>query len=139
MRIRVWVWKFLVRLYPFILRELYKMDIGKGVIISYKAKLDRSINPKGIHIGNYTWILANATILAHDHCRGMRTNTYIGEKCVIGINSLIMPGVVIGDECIIGSGAVVTKHIPSHCIAVGNPAKVIKENIHVNERGQIIK
>lgn len=138
MRIRVLLWKFLVRVYPFILRRIYKMDIGQGVVISYKAKLDRSINPRGIHIGKNTWILANATILAHDHCRGLKVDTYIGGNCVIGINAIIMPGVVIGDQCVIGSGAVVTRNIPSHCVAVGNPAKIIKEEIQVNDRGQII-
>ena len=51
--------------------------------------------------------------------------------CVIGVNSIIMPGVKIGNEVVIGSGSVVTKDIPNNCIAVGNPAKVIKIDIHV--------
>ena len=51
--------------------------------------------------------------------------------CVIGVNSIIMPGVKIGNEVVIGSGSVVTKDIPNNCIAVGNPAKVIKTDIHV--------
>ena len=51
--------------------------------------------------------------------------------CVIGINSIIMPGVKIGNEVVIGSGSVVTKDIPNNCIAVGNPAKVIKTDIRV--------
>jgi maltose O-acetyltransferase len=38
---------------------------------------------------------------------------------------VILPGVAIGDNCIIGAGAIVTKSIPSGCVAVGNPAKVI--------------
>ena len=42
-----------------------------------------------------------------------------------------MPGVNIGNQCVIGGGSVVTKNIPSHSVAVGNPAKVIKENISV--------
>lgn len=37
-----------------------------------------------------------------------------------------MPGVRIGDNCIIGAGAIVTKSIPANSIAVGIPAKVIK-------------
>jgi acetyltransferase-like isoleucine patch superfamily enzyme len=69
--------------------------------------------------------------MAHDHCRSIKTDTYIGHDCVIGVNSIIMPGVKIGNEVVIGSGSVVTKDIPDNCIAVGNPAKVIKTNIHV--------
>ena len=69
--------------------------------------------------------------MAHDHCRSIKTDTYIGHDCVIGVNSIIMPGVKIGNEVVIGSGSVVTKDIPNNCIAVGNPAKVIKTDIHV--------
>ena len=38
------------------------------------------------------------------------------------------PGVTIGDKCIIGAGSVVTKDIPENSTAVGNPARVIKQN-----------
>lgn len=46
--------------------------------------------------------------------------------CAIGGGSTICPGVEIGQEAIIGAGAVVAKDIPSRIIAVGNPAKKIK-------------
>lgn len=39
---------------------------------------------------------------------------------------IILPNVHIGKKSIIGAGSVVTKNIPDYCIAVGNPAKVIK-------------
>jgi acetyltransferase-like isoleucine patch superfamily enzyme len=113
------------------------MDLGAGVCIAHKAHLDKSINPKGIHIGDHTWILNGAFLMAHDHCRSLRTDTYIGSDCVIGVNAIIMPGVHIGNEVVIGSGAVVTKDIPSNSVAVGNPAKVIKTDIHV-KNGKIV-
>ena len=50
----------------------------------------------------------------------------IGEDCWIGGGAIICPGVTIGNRCIIGAGSVVTKDIPNDSIAVGNPAKVIK-------------
>lgn len=37
----------------------------------------------------------------------------------------ILPGVKIGSHCVIGANSVVTKNIPEHSIAAGNPAKVI--------------
>ena len=37
------------------------------------------------------------------------------------------PGVKIGKKCVIGAGSIVTKSIPDFSIAVGNPAKIIKE------------
>ncbi|MDO5851801.1 MAG: sugar O-acetyltransferase [Methanobacteriaceae archaeon] len=52
----------------------------------------------------------------------------IGDRCWIGANSIILPGVTIGDNVVIGAGSVVTKDIPSNVIAAGIPAKIIKEN-----------
>ncbi len=125
------------------MRKRYGMHIGRNVRLSYKAKLDKSIHPKGVHIGDNTWVLANATVLAHDYCRGtngkgLRLDTYIGANCVIGINAIIMPGVKIGDHVVVGSGAIVTKDIPSHSIAVGNPAVVVKQGVKVSDVGQLI-
>ena len=107
------------------------MDIGKNCCISWKAHLDKSVNPKGIHIGDNTWILSGAMILAHDYCRNLKKDTYIGNNCVIGVRALVLPGLSIGNQVVIGGGSVVTKDIPAHCIAAGNPAKIIKEGIKV--------
>ncbi len=41
---------------------------------------------------------------------------------------IILPGVTIGNDVVIGAGSVVTKSIPDHVIAYGNPCRVIKEN-----------
>lgn len=51
----------------------------------------------------------------------------IGNDCWIGGGAIICPGVNIGDGCIIGAGAVVTRDVPAFSLAVGNPAKVIKD------------
>jgi len=45
-------------------------------------------------------------------------------------NAMIMPNVTIGHDTVVGAGAIVTKNIPSGCLAVGIPAKVIKENCY---------
>lgn len=51
----------------------------------------------------------------------------IGHDVFVGMNTIILKGVEIGDRCIIGAGSVVTKSIPSDCVAAGNPAKVIRK------------
>ena len=51
----------------------------------------------------------------------------IGKNVWIGENVSILPGVTIGANSIIGANSVVTKSLPKNCIAVGNPAKIIKK------------
>jgi len=51
----------------------------------------------------------------------------IGNNVWIGEGVCIMPGVSIGDGCVIGAHSVVGKSIPGYTIAVGTPARVIKE------------
>ncbi len=50
----------------------------------------------------------------------------VKEGAWIGANSILLPGVTIGKNSVVGAGSVVTKSIPDYCVAVGSPAKVIK-------------
>jgi acetyltransferase-like isoleucine patch superfamily enzyme len=134
-RRRIW-WK-IVSFTTWKYKRFYGMDIASGCVISNKAVLDRSINPKGIHIGDCTYILRDAVVLAHDDCRNLLADTYIGKNCVIGIRSIILPGIRIGDSSVVAAGAVVTKDVPPHSIVAGNPAKIVREGVLV-ERGKII-
>lgn len=57
----------------------------------------------------------------------LKGDTVIGNDVWIGQNVTVMPGVHIGNGAIIGTNATVASHIPPYCIAVGNPAKVIRK------------
>ena len=50
----------------------------------------------------------------------------VGDNVWIGAGVQVMPGVSIGSNVVIGGGSVVVKDIPSNCVAVGNPCKVIR-------------
>ena len=52
----------------------------------------------------------------------------IGKDVWLGGGAIILPGVTIGDNVVIGAGSVVTKDIPAHKIACGNPCRVIRDN-----------
>ena len=50
----------------------------------------------------------------------------IGAKVWIGGGAVILPSVEIGEGTTIGAGSVVTRSIPTRCVAVGNPCRVIR-------------
>ena len=114
------------------------MNIDKTARISFGTKLDKT-NPKGVFIGAESYFASGAIMFTHDFSRGIKTNTVVGKRCFIGANAIIMAGITIGDEVIVGSGAIVTKNIPSHCIVVGNPAKIIKSDIRTKKFGQLVE
>ncbi len=113
------------------------MDIHPTVEMSLSAKPDLTF-PKGVHIGEYSYVAFNARILTHDRTRGLYLHTYIGDNCFVGGESLILPGVRIGDNCVIGAGSVVTRDLPARSIAAGNPAKIIRSEIEVGHYGRFL-
>ena len=111
------------------------IKIGKNVFINACCRFQ---DQGGIEIGDGSLIGHNTTIatLNHDFNPAKRQNltprpVKIGKNVWIGSDCTILPGVEIGDGAIIGAGSVVTKSIPTNAVAVGNPARVIKE-IEVN-------
>lgn len=116
----------------------YGMDLSRSCRISFGARLDKT-NPRGVHIDDDSYVASGAIIFSHDFSRGIKVDTFIGKRCFIGANAIIMAGVKIGDEVVVGSGAVVTKSVESHSIVVGNPAKVIRTGIRTRKFGQLME
>lgn len=67
------------------------------------------------------------------------TTVTIGKDCFIGGSVGFTPNVTVGDRVVIGAGSLVCKDIPSDCLAVGNPCKVIKKLNSEKEREEAIK
>ena len=61
-------------------------------------------------------------------CQTRTAPVIIGDNVWIGGGAILMPGVRIGDNVVIGAGSVVTKDVPSHTVALGNPCRVVREN-----------
>ena len=51
----------------------------------------------------------------------------IGQRCWIGLNSVVAKGVSIGDDTIVGAGAVVTRSLEAGVVAAGNPAAAVRK------------
>ena len=93
-----------------------------------------------IVVGKDSYIACNVGIVTANHDLNDLTrhsdgkDVVIGERSWIGLNSVILPGVVLGPHTIVGAGSVVTKSFPQgNCVIAGNPAKVIKMLDGVNE------
>lgn len=86
-----------------------------------------------IYIGENTQIAPGVGIITSNHNiydlskSAIGKDVVIGNNCWIGMNSVILPGVILGDKTIVGAGGIVTKSFPKgHCIIAGNPAKIIR-------------
>ena len=88
------------------------IEIGKGCAISDHV----SICDSDSHILNSEEDKVSAPVI-------------IGNNVWIGKNVTILKGVTIGDGAVVGAGSVVVRSIPAGCLVIGNPARVIKENV----------
>ncbi len=87
-----------------------------------------------IKIGKGSYIAPNVGIITQNHdlqdldTHAEAKDVVLGQKCWIGMNSIILPGVILGDKTIVGAGSVVTKSfVNGNCVIVGNPAKIIRD------------
>ncbi len=133
MRLRPWLWK------------VTGVNIQGKVNIGYDVYYDVNCSNL-IFIEDRVWITTRVLLLCH---KRDLSNYYIGDDinkmpysfgkivlkkgCHIGMGTILMPGVTVGEGAIVGAGSVVTKDIPDWSIAVGNPAKVIKQIPRSNE------
>jgi len=115
-------------------RSVYGMDIGDHTRISRGVRLDRT-NPQGLKIGSYTAIARGASVITHDFVLREWRPVTIGDNCFIGFNAMILPGVTIGDNVIVAGNALVVKDVPSNCVVMGNPARVVEQKITTGHWG----
>lgn len=116
--------------------------IGNDVIIGMNCTF---VDNSPIRIGNRVMIASNVQFCTASHPvlpqerlvpdykeRGTTFfRTYalpieIEDDVWIGAGSILLPGVTIGTGSVIGAGSVVTHSIPTGCVAVGSPCKVIR-------------
>jgi len=98
----------------------YKTDIGAFTYINAK---------NGVIIEDYVQIGSHCSIYSVSTIDNKEGEVILKKNCKIGSHSVIMPGVTVGENSIIGAFSFVNRDIPDNTVAVGVPAKVIKEKI----------
>jgi len=117
--------------------------VGKDVFIGANVSFDTG-HADLIDIEDHVHVTARCLLLCHqrdlsDYKQGDDAaklkyklgRIHLKKGCMIGMNTMIMPGVTIGEGTIVGAFSLVTKDIPAWTIAVGRPAKVVK---YIKER-----
>lgn len=113
----------------------HHVHFGDYVYANFNLTL---VDDTHIYVGDYTLFGPNVVVAtaAHPMAPELREQGYqynlpvhIGKNCWIGAGTVIVPGVTIGDNVVIGAGSVVTKDIPSNVVAVGNPCRILKNNL----------
>jgi acetyltransferase-like isoleucine patch superfamily enzyme len=104
----------------------YNLEIGDEVTVHRGVLLD---DIGGIILGDGCSISDYANIYSHTHSvlhspDVTLKQTILGSGVRITYHATILAGVRIGDDALVGSGAVVTRDVPPHAIALGIPARV---------------
>lgn len=123
---------------PWLLRRM-GAKVGKGVFIGDHVAFDLN-HADLITLDDDAHITGGCRLLCHQRdLKGYRVGDnaaklpyrlgeiHVGKGVMVGMMTLIMPGVKIGDGAIVGAYSLVTKEIPPYTIATGRPCKVIKE------------
>lgn len=130
---------------PFYCDYGYHIHIGKNFFANTNLVI---LDGADVSIGDNVFIAPNVGIYTAGHPLDVEQRNAgleyaypirIGNNVWIGGNVVILPGVSIGDGVVIGAGSVVTKDIPAHTVAVGNPCRVMRSltpNPSPKERGK---
>jgi len=140
-----------VKIYEFV--NLYGCEIGdntkvgtfveiqKGAKIGKNCKISsHTFICEGVTIEDNVFIGHNVAFINDKYPRATTAEgTPQGEKdwvCIptlvkkgasVGSSTTILSGVTIGEDAMVGAGSVVTKDVPAHATAAGNPARILRK------------
>jgi maltose O-acetyltransferase len=109
------------------------ISIGAGTFVNYDCIM---LDVAAIRIGAACQIATRVQLLTPTHPiepeprrRGWEAARpiTIGDNVWLGGGAIVCPGVTIGDDTVVGAGAVVTRDLPPRVLAVGTPARVLRE------------
>lgn len=111
-----------------------RVAIGTGTIIEGNTTLGDDVSlqsmvyiPTDTSIGDRVFIGPNS-VLTNDryppHRIGGLHGPVVRNDAAIGANTTILPGVCIGEGALVAAGAIVTRDVPDHMLAIGSPARI---------------
>lgn len=109
----------------------YNLELGDDVVVHRYALLD---DIGGLVIGDRSSVSDYVNLYSHTHHVLASPDvtlrqTLIGSGVRITYHATVLAGVCVGDDALIGTGAVVTKDVPPHAIALGVPARPVRYKV----------
>lgn len=123
----------------FLIEQPFYCDYGYNIKIGERFYSNHGLtilDGAEVTFGNDVFIGPNCGFYTASHPfevelrnQGLETahSIVVGDNVWFGGNVVVLPGVTIGSDVVIGAGSIVTRDIPSHSVAVGNPARVIRK------------
>ncbi len=111
----------------------HPISLGARSFINYGAFV---LDCAPVTIGAEVWIATGVQLLTATHPLDAVARRAgwesaapitIGDGAWLGGGVIVCPGVTIGENAVVGAGSVVTRDIPAGVLAVGNPARVVRE------------
>lgn len=122
-----------------VIRPPIHVDYGKYISVGARTFINynfTALDVAPITIGDDVQIGPNVQLLTPTHplAAGPRRDKLeaakpitIGNNVWLGGGVIVLPGVSIGENTVVGAGAVVTRDLPANVVAVGNPARVVRD------------
>jgi UDP-2-acetamido-3-amino-2,3-dideoxy-glucuronate N-acetyltransferase len=119
--------------------------VGEGSVVGRGSAVDNDVTigarvriQTGCYITAYSTIeddvfVAPGVTLTNDDTMGRHGPDYelrgatLRRACRVGGGAVLVPGVEVGEEAFVAAGAVVTKDVPGRAVAIGVPARVVRE------------
>jgi len=116
--------------------------IGDGANIGFNCEIfssSRVVLGRNVLLAAYTYIIGGSHEFSDSgkpfvEQKEISSGITIGENVWLGAGVKVLDGVEIGDDSIVGAGAVVSESLPAGVVAVGMPARVIKQRHGAGEQ-----
>jgi UDP-2-acetamido-3-amino-2,3-dideoxy-glucuronate N-acetyltransferase len=123
------------------------VEIQKGARIGRNCKISsHTFICEGVHVEDDVFIGHGVNFINDKYPRATTEDgklqteadwkvlpTIVRRGASIGTGAVILGGIVISERAIVGAGAVVTKDVPARAIVAGNPARLLRETLPVED------